>query len=150
MRPSTFEANFEVGVLGHLERVHVGAQQGGGTVPVALDDRNNRAAPLARLGGKVEDVQCFEDQSLGDRKNEASFGLGVDPPAHLDRVVQYGAGLGDDLRCDLGVNGFGDLDPLRRRQGRPASGAILGLGRRMWGLARWARAGGFGSAGTAR
>ena len=79
----------EAGVLGHRQRVHVGAQQ---------DRRTGRASPQIRDHGgdgragvhiEAEAVERVQDESLRLRQLQPELGLGVDAPPQVDAVGQH-------------------------------------------------------------
>ena len=114
----------QAGVLGHLEGVHVGAQQRGRSGPLAVDDSHHRGGRGTRGGVEAQPGEGVEDRGLGVRQVQAGLRAGVDASAQRHRVVEPTAGIGHQLRIDgrgRRVGWRGSLmDPPRG--GRPVVG----------------------------
>ena len=94
-------SELQPGVLGHLEGVHVGAQQGGGSGPVPFEGGHDGRGGGAGGDLQAEAVEGLEDGLLGDRQIQAGLRVAVDAAAQLDGLIDKGSRFGQQG----GING---------------------------------------------
>ena len=78
----------EAGVLGHGQRVHVGAQQDGRPVEAAVEVGHHRGEPVTRSYLETEPVERIQDLGLCPGQIETQLRSAVQRPAQIHQVGQ--------------------------------------------------------------
>ncbi len=86
--PVDRRAEVEVDLLLHRQRVDVGPDEHGATGPATGQGGDGSRRGRARLDLQPERTQPVDDQPAGLVLLEAELGVGVEPPARIDRLVE--------------------------------------------------------------